>query len=467
MKALAFLTLVLGLVQGPVEMELSVPAAAAAVELRLDGETRARLEGPPWRATVDVGEELAPHRLEAVAFDAGGRELDRVEQWLNVPRPPAELRLVVEPAGEEAAGSVARLSWQAVVGGPARRIAVTLDGEPLPVEDPSAIPLPPLRPGGGHVLSAEVTFTRDVVARADLALGGGFGDAVDSRLTSLAVEVDRERRKVDAGEASGWLRSSGGPLVVRTVESGTADLWFVLDHGARDHLHAIGEVFARRLGARGRPHVDAGRPDLYTVMAPVSSSHPLRSVGSKPEDRVFLVRPTADAGTQGYRLFPPLLLEGGEDRGTAWRLAHLRFPIGERAPQRLGDALAAAGLGAAGSGRPRAAVLILSPGFEDHGVIGLDEARRFLARLGVPVRVWIVGVEGRDGDAGPASPHLPSGPGVRRIGRLSEWLDAHRELRESLERQRILWVEGQHLPQDVEPAPGAPRWISLVGSGSG
>ncbi len=62
-----FVSLFLGLLIGPRPVELAVDNTVAAIELSLDGRQVARLDGPPWSTTVDLGPELLPHRLEAHA----------------------------------------------------------------------------------------------------------------------------------------------------------------------------------------------------------------------------------------------------------------------------------------------------------------------------------------------------------------------------------------------------------------
>jgi hypothetical protein len=47
--------------------------------------------------------------------------------------------------------------------------------------------------------------------------------------------------------------------------------------------------------------------------------------------------------------------------------------------------------------------------------------------------------------------------------RLAPLAQAAGELRRSLRRQRIVWLEGRHLPQKIELGPAA-RGISLAGT---
>ena len=60
-----------------VETEVLSAAAVAAVEIRVDGETRARLEEPPFRVVLDVGEENRSHTFEITATDVRGESVTR------------------------------------------------------------------------------------------------------------------------------------------------------------------------------------------------------------------------------------------------------------------------------------------------------------------------------------------------------------------------------------------------------
>jgi Ca-activated chloride channel family protein len=46
--------------------------AAASLRIELDGSPVARLTAPPWKATVDVGQENEPRKLRAIATSPGG-----------------------------------------------------------------------------------------------------------------------------------------------------------------------------------------------------------------------------------------------------------------------------------------------------------------------------------------------------------------------------------------------------------
>lgn len=64
---------------GHVEVDLEVLSSApvARVEIRLDGETAARLSQPPYRTIVDVGLENRSHTFEITAVDVEGNAVTR------------------------------------------------------------------------------------------------------------------------------------------------------------------------------------------------------------------------------------------------------------------------------------------------------------------------------------------------------------------------------------------------------
>ena len=96
----AFVTMLLGLTAGIKTIEVAVAETTARVEILLDGRAAGVLTGPPWRLEIDLGAELAPHRLVAIARDAAGGELGRAEQWINMPHEPVEAQLLLDGAGD-------------------------------------------------------------------------------------------------------------------------------------------------------------------------------------------------------------------------------------------------------------------------------------------------------------------------------------------------------------------------------
>ncbi|HBL29523.1 MAG TPA: hypothetical protein DD490_22035, partial [Acidobacteria bacterium] len=172
MVQITFLTLYLGLTLGvqPIEVTVTGETAVAAVEIVLDGAPIGRLEGPPWRGQIDFGPALLPHLLAARALDAEDRELGTTAQWVNLPRPPAEVDVLLEngPAGRPVS---ARLTWQSLTGEQPSALGVTFDDRPLIPESDGRIALPPWDPATSHVLTVELRFSGALTARRDVVFG--------------------------------------------------------------------------------------------------------------------------------------------------------------------------------------------------------------------------------------------------------------------------------------------------------
>lgn len=485
MKAVTFVTLFLGLTAGVQTVQVAVDQGVERVELAVDGEVVQELTAPSWRAAIDLGRELAPHLLRTVAFDGEGRELGRAERWLNLSSRRGDARLWVEhdDSGRAVRGG---LTWESYRFRSYRSLLVTLDGEPLAVDDPRSFDLPPHDPDRFHVLSAEVGLPDGTSLHADAAFGGRFGDEMASELTGVPVSVDRRRRLRRLEDAGPWLRVDGEPRPVLALDAGGADLYVVLDRSAHDPLVELGWAMAHRLGTRATVRTvedEDGEHEELVVQPPVRES-PLRQLGLHPDDRMFLVHPVPEPSEPGYVLFgvsKPLTDRSG---GTAWQLTYRRIRgDGGAGPQLLAEAVATIGMLAAGSGRPRAVLLILGPRPEDESEFTPLQARRYLRRMRVPLEVWLVGAGepeedaerdaegGAEGDTEGDAAELRRrrlqaarcawGDDVRDVGGLDTWLDANRRLQRRLERQRVLWIEGIHPPSRVELAD-APGWLSMV-----
>lgn len=80
---------------GPVEVVFDVLSAApvAGVEIFLDGELAGRVEAPPWKITIDVGEENRGHTIEIRATDAAGETASRT---IETPPLTAQFELDIE-----------------------------------------------------------------------------------------------------------------------------------------------------------------------------------------------------------------------------------------------------------------------------------------------------------------------------------------------------------------------------------
>ena len=98
---IAFVTLLLGLISGVYPIEVKVGGPVAAVEFTLDGEPAGRLTRPPLERRASTwGRTSARTSWSPAPSTREGSEIARASQWLNLPRPPAEVEIVLESNGK-------------------------------------------------------------------------------------------------------------------------------------------------------------------------------------------------------------------------------------------------------------------------------------------------------------------------------------------------------------------------------
>ena len=416
----AFETLFLGLVFGAVPVRVAVGPEVATVELRLDGAPVATLRGAPWVHGVQLGPAPHPHELEAVARSAAGKELARARQRLNLPRAEAEVHLVIE-RGPDGGRTAARLTWDETAAREPTHIEVTLDGAPVLVEDRHRVVLPPVAPAVPHVITVELTFPGGTRAHTEAVFGGDVSEEVRSDLTAVPLVFAEQRDLPTPAVMARWLSDGVEPLRVVGIERGPAEVVFVVDQSSAGRLSARWDVY--------RP-----RPAFGTRFAP--GSH---------DDRFYVLLPSprgrAGRATELRNLYPflgPVVLE----LDTLCEVAvDLRFSSADPLAQSLGNAVALAGLHAAGSNRRRAVVLVLASNGEATGTVRVAAARAFLADLSVPLVLWsIEDTPERRRTAWGEAEDVSSLPRLRQaLGGLTK----------RLEDQSIVWVEGSPLPQRI------------------
>jgi hypothetical protein len=434
---IAFVTLFLGLALGPHPVELAVDGPVAAVELRLDGAVAGRIEKPPWKGEIDFGSALVPHELVARALDAEGREVARTRQWVNLPRPAAEVEIVLEGAGHP---SRARLTWQSRTGEKPTSVELTLDGQPLALGPDGRAALPAYDPESAHVLSAELHFPSNVVARRDAVFGGKYGSEVSTDLTAVPVRV--RRGKLTEASMRGRLLAGGTPLAVAAVEKEPAEVFVVRDLGAGEALDELGEVRKKRT-VQGQ-----GMGQRLSI----EHDYLRYEIGLRREDEVRFIFPVPrmySASGQRAELFDWSRAFTLRDGGMHWLLTRLESPHGAPGDQRLADAVAVAGIQALSGSRPRAVVLVLGAAPEDASRCDPATVRRYLDSIRVPLFVWSVEKNAA------ASPALAAWGKVEDVSTLTRFRAAVARLRDELESQRIVWVEGTHLPQSIRLGAGA------------
>jgi hypothetical protein len=437
---IAFVTLLLGLISGVYPIEVTVSGPVAAVEFRLDGADAGRIEHPPWIARVDLGADLRPHELVGRALDAEGKEIASVTQWINLPRPPAEVQVVLESDGKGVPRS-ARLAWQSVNGVKPASIDLTLDGEPLTVDGSGRAALPPKDLSSLHVLSAQLWFPPGVTAHRDVAYGGQYGSEVSTELTALPVRVHPGAALPSPPGLAGWLTLGGRPLTVAAVENGPGKVIVV--------RVPSGQEISDKLAASNRRLSYLDFRDKMRL---------------DPEDRVRFL----SLASSPYQSKIPAELFGlsreltAKDGGVFWLLAGYTYLNPSKAgEQRIADAVAVAGLQAAAENDRRAVVLVLGGHEQDASRYDPALVRRYLEAVHVPLFVW--NLYGAGSSA--ARVWTESWGKVEDISTLPKLEAAVARLKSELASQRIVWLDGRHLPQAIALGPEATGVEIVTGPG--
>lgn len=437
-----FITLFLGLVAGPRMVEIAADQQiVAAVELRLDGETVGRLEAPPWEFEVDFGLEIVPRRLAAVAYDADQNQVGRVEQLLNVPRPPAEANIVLLQ-DEEGQTEAARLSWESSVGMDPLQVRARLDGREIPVDDPEKIELVGLSPQHLHFLQVELLFSTDVIAQAQIAFGGEHLDTTSAELTGFPVVKEWKGSSPHPSSMHGWFYDRDEPLRVAAVDKGLSDVVIVRGPG-------VASTVLDLEGAPFRP-LAIGRVPYATGSSSASPGERQRRALALSKDsrlRVLIPRTKTTQGRrvemESFAISPEISPKQG---GMLLVLSQEVILPGLTPQVQVNDAVAVAGLQAANGNRCRAVVLVLATPWEDASRWDAPTVKRFLGSLNVPLYVWYLG-----DDASMAAPWGEAEP----IADYKDLARAVRNLEKDLDQQRIVWLEGSHLPNSIRIADTA------------
>jgi hypothetical protein len=438
---IAFVTLLLGLISGVYPIEVTVSGPVLAVEFTLDGAPAGRASGPPWIAQVDLGADLLPRELVACALDSEGHELSRVTQWVNVPRPTAEVAVVLAN-DEKGTPRSAQLTWQSVNGVRPTSISLTLDGDPVPVDPTGKAALPARDLGSLHVLSADLWFPPGITARRDVAYGGQYGSEVSTELTAVPVQLRSRKALPPPAGLAGWFTAAGRPLSVAAVEDGPAKVILV-------RVPSGAEVFDKLVPASRRPEAESMRSwmrldhdDRVRVLSLDSSSYR----GSKVPAELFELSrelTAKDGGLFSY-LTGSRLLKGPRQGG-----------------ERIADAVAVAGLQAADENDRRAVVLVLGNETRDSSRYDVATVRRYLASIRVPLVVWSL-----YGAKTPAAVAWSGGAekaeDISSLSRLGAAVD---RLKDELADQRIVWLDGRHLPPSIALSSAA-AGLQLAGDGT-
>lgn len=437
---ITFAFLFLGLILGPHDVEVLVEGDIAAVRFEVDGETIGEVASEPWRMEVDFGPTLRPHKLEAIALDAEGRELDRARQLVNLPRERAEAALLLEGDDPQQPDS-ARLVWQHVEYQTAEKTSFVFDGVELPLAAPDRVMLPDYDPNTLHSIEGTVRFPDGVRYQAELNLGGQTIFGADSELTGVAV-VAKDDELPSLRSLEGRFISGQEPVRVVGVERSPARVVMVVEQSSIPALRKLGEY-----GSNLTTPQTALRPgeELLFLFPEVKKVE-----GKAVPARLFSMTQTFTAK---------------HGSSIPWILTRISVPEETPSPyRRISDALAVAGVQAAMGSRPRAVVLVLGTDLKDTSAYNVGEVRKFLRDLRVPLFIWWTGrprTEVTSENERQLAQRTPWGR-ADDISSFTRFVQATEKLRLELEGQVTVWIEGSYLPHTVELAKGA-KGIKLAG----
>ena len=402
------LTLFLGLLTGPQTVDLRVAPSVVSVEITLDGAPLDTVYGPPWSTRLELGDVPQPHHLVATAHGADGEVLGVDEAFIHLDddvfHPPHGGPL--NHRGPRTPVLIEPIDGK-VPGAAEMTDWFLVDGEPAQILGVERGP-------------AELIVVRDPAAQrwmellAEIFLREKMNlRELPAALPPTTLRLDRQTFVAQANEVLG---TRGGPG--RALSAGAAwDEW-------QGFLSLEDDTSIRFLSPQAAPASRvAGRKQVFNNTNPVS----------------------ADLDGVLYH---------------AARVRPLEFEL------RLADAVAIAGQEAFTTGRRRMVLLLLTNEAKGRSRFEPAAIRGYLESLGVPLAAWSFeerlpewGSTERLQDADPRKALSPiAARNFLRRTRL-----AFEELNRQLEAQRVVWLDGSHLPQNITLAPQA-HGIRKVGT---
>lgn len=400
---IVFLTLFLGLTSGIQQVSLHVDGPVKVVRIMEDGREIGRITSPPWSANVNLG-PLAPHDLVAVGLDAGGNEIARTSQILNLPRPMAEFEIALSNHGKQ---TFAELRWRHLMNLRPASASLSIDGAPVNLSKDFRAALPALDPLAPHIVSAEMRFEDGFVARKEVVLQGLRSDSAGTELTPVIVE--RRAGTPAATRYDGCFTLMGQTVHVNAVEKPPARVMLVQDPYPGAALRMLWAA-VNTIGIRSVGNLNSDTSVRITW--PVSRGY------GDPAERAILFDHSPDVSSRegGMSFF---LTRSYGDR------THLSEPL------RFNDAVAVAGVNSMVGGVRRAVVFVLN---DRKDISDWDPAqvRQYLADVGVPLFVWSL--------SGPRPDLAKTWGTVDDISNPSLLNAATRRLRDELDAQRVAWL---------------------------
>jgi hypothetical protein len=266
-----------------------------------------------------------------------------------------------------------------------------------------------------------------------MAFGGALGEEVSTDLTAVAVRLRPKKQLPEAKDLQGWFVAGGKPVAVTAVDQGRAEILIVVDSEARKRI----EHMQHLRGSVGSP--DSAPAELDRFQIKPGKDYQMRFIWPSAR-QVIGAGLTADL-FDATRTYTP------QEASLLYYLQRAH-PLKEDAAmaQRLADAAAVAGLQALAANRPRAVLVVLGDQPKDSSRYDAETVRHYLDSIRVPLVVWSL--------KGPKSPAAGWGE-VEDVSTYTKLQSALERLEENLQAQRIVWIEGGHLPASVTLAPAA------------
>jgi hypothetical protein len=415
---IVFLSLFLGLVSSFQPVSLDVDFAVKTVRITLAGREVASLTKPPWSAVIDFGPEIEPIELAAIGYDDHGNEIARTSQIVNLPRPVAEVEIVVRREKERPVA--VELHWRHRTFARPKKAIIKVDGKSLAVGRDFSAHLPVVDWMHPHVIAAEMDFDDGTVTRRELVIGGatGYSDSVGSELTPVLMT---QTSGPQPASMEGCFSANGQLLRAGAMETTNALVILVKDPDANNGPAILGpRVLKRNLWDSGT----------------VWDSPAIRKESQLDRDtteRIFwpVAKRYGEAGQPTTILFEPSGDVDAVSGGMLWLLTRTYPQQAAPEPRMFADAVATAGVAAIAQGRRRAVVLLLSD-IADKSLYSPATVRRYLARIGVPLLVWSV--------TSPRPDLADSWGPIDDISTVERLRAATDRLRRTLAAQRVVWV---------------------------
>jgi hypothetical protein len=264
---IVFLTLYLGLVGGTQPVQVKVGAEVTSVRFLLDGRDMGVLKSEPWTLIVDFGPPFEPHELVAVAYDRHGDESGRVSQFINLPRPAAELTIDLQSDKSGTPVSVS-LRYEEVYAAKPVLTTITVDGKPVHVDPGFRAQLPKLDPASPHVISAQMRFSDLALAQQEVVIAGGaVSDSISTEFTPVVIAGELRGKNATLERC---LSANGVPLQTRAVETPEGQVFLIREPNAREFIaaidpdHVTGRSWQATLRARKETPLDPGTTMRFT-----------------------------------------------------------------------------------------------------------------------------------------------------------------------------------------------------------